>query len=39
MRRHVLGLQQEGLALAVQVGADDSQAAQGDASQVVGHKA
>ena len=39
MRRHVLGLQQEGLALAVQVGADDGEAAQRDTGQVVGHKA
>lgn len=39
MRCHVLGLQQEGLALAVQVGADDGEAAQGDAGQVVGHEA
>ena len=37
MRSHVLGLQQEGLALAVQVGADDGQAAQGNAGQIVGH--
>ena len=35
----MLGLQQEGLALAVQVGTDDGQAAQGDAGQVVGHEA
>ena len=39
MRCHVLGLQQEGLALAVQVGADDGQAAQGNAGKIVGHKA
>ena len=38
MRRHMLGLQQEGLALAVQVGTDNGQAAQGDASQIVGHE-
>ena len=35
----MLGLQQKGLALAVQVGADDGEAAQGDAGQVVGHEA
>ena len=35
----MLGLQQEGLALAVQVGANDGEAAQGNAGQVVGHKA
>ena len=39
MRCHVLGFQQESLALAVQVGADDGEAAQGNAGQVVGHKA
>ena len=39
MRRHMLGFQQEGLALAVQVGADDGQAAQRDAGKIVGHKA
>ncbi len=38
MRRHVLGFQQEGLTLAVQVGTDDGETAQGDASQVVGHE-
>ena len=38
MRCHVLGLQQEGLSLAVQVGTDNGQAAQGDASQIVGHE-
>ena len=39
MRRHVLGLQQESLALAVQVGTDDGETAQRDAGKVVGHKA
>ena len=38
MRCHVLGLQQEGLSLAVQVGTDNGQTAQGDAGQVVGHE-
>lgn len=36
---HVLGLQQEGLSLPVQVGADDGETAQRDAGKVVGHKA
>ena len=39
MRCHVLGFQQEGLALAIQVGADDGETAQGDAGQIVGHEA
>ena len=38
MGRHVLGLEQEGLALTVEIGADDGESSKRDAREVVGHE-
>lgn len=38
MRRHVLGLKQERLATAIEVGADDGKASQRDPGEVIGHE-